>query len=90
MWNTVGEGGMSSLVMYYCGPFHKNEQRQDDQLKPTYSCSAPIRDVALKTYQKQWMIGRGGNRGSGISMLIVQHPDDDDDCLIVLLLHFRK
>ena len=47
-----------------------DEQRQDDQLKPTYSSSVPIRDVILKTCRKQWMIGKGGERGSEISMLI--------------------
>ena len=52
-------------------------QRQDDELEPTYSSSVPIRDVALRTYRKQWMIGRGGERGSGISVLIVRHDDDD-------------
>ena len=43
---------------------------QTHQLEPTYISSLPIRDVALKTYRKQWTIGRGGERGSGISMLI--------------------
>ena len=47
------------------------EQRQDDQLEPTYSSSVPIRDAALQTYQKQWMIGRDGERRLGISVLIV-------------------
>ena len=36
------------------------------------------RDVNLKNCRKQWTIGRGGERGSGISMLIVLHDDDDD------------
>ena len=36
-----------------------------------------IRDVALKTYQRQWTIGKSGERGSGISMLAAQHDDDD-------------
>ena len=55
------------------------EQRQDDQLEPTYSSSVPIRDVTLKTYRKQWTIGNDGERGSGISLLIVRHDDDDQD-----------
>ena len=55
-----------------------HEQRLDNQLKPTYSSSVPIRDVALKTYQKQWTIGRGGERESRISVLIAQHDDDDN------------
>ena len=57
---------------------HMAEQRQDDQLKPTYSSSVPIRDVSLETCRKQWTIGRGGVRGPGISMLIVRHDDYDD------------
>ena len=35
-------------------------QSQDDLLEPTYNSSVPIRDVALKTGQKRWTIGRGG------------------------------
>ena len=37
-----------------------------------------IRDVALKTYQRWWMIGRSGERGSGISVLAARHDDVDD------------
>ena len=29
--------------------------------------------------QKRWMIGRSGERGSGISVLAARHDDDDDD-----------
>ena len=65
--------------MYSCGPLHMADQKQDDQLEPTYNSSVSIQDVALKTYQKQWMIGRGGKRGSGISVLMARHDDDDDD-----------
>ena len=64
--------------MYSCGPLPMDEQRQDVQLKPTYSSSVPIWDKALRICWKQWMIGRRGERGSGISMLIAQHDDDDD------------
>ena len=67
--------------MYSCGPLHMDEQRQDGQHEPTYSRSVPIRDVFLKTSRKQWAIGTGGERGSWISVLIVQHDDDDDDDL---------
>ena len=56
-----------------------DEQREDIQLEPTYSSSVPIRVVVLKTFRKQWMIGRGGERTSGISVLIARHDDDDDD-----------
>ena len=38
-----------------------------------------ILDVAQKTCQKQWTIGRNSERESEISVLIVQHDDDDDD-----------
>ena len=61
------------------------EQRQDDQLERTYSISVPIRDVGLKTCNRQWTIGRDGERGSGISMLMVRR-NDDDACSY---LHFR-
>ena len=77
IWQTRHAG--HSSVMYSCGPLHMNEQRQDDQLEPTYSSSVPIQDVALKTCLKQWAIERGGERGSEISVLIAQHDDDDDD-----------
>ena len=62
--------------MYSCGPLHMDKQRQDIQLEPTYSSSVPIRDVALRIYQKQWTIGWSGKRGSGMSMLIARHDDD--------------
>ena len=55
-----------------------DEQRQDVQLEPTYNNSVPVRNVALRIYRKQWTIGRCGERGSEISMLI-PHDDDDDD-----------
>ena len=44
----------------------------------TYSSYVRIRDVTLKTCQKRWMIGRSGERGSGISVLAARHDDDDD------------
>ena len=56
-----------------------DEQRQDDQLEPTYNSSVPIEDIALKSYRERWAIGRGGERGSGISALAARHDDDDDD-----------
>ena len=63
--------------MHSCGPLHMDEQRENDQLESTYSSSVPIRDVALKTYWKQWTIEKGGEKGSGISVLMAQHDDDD-------------
>ena len=55
------------------------EQKQDDQVEHTYSSYERIRDVALKTGQRRWTIGRSGERGLGISVLAAQHDDDDDD-----------
>ena len=55
--------------MYSCGPLQRDEQWQDVQLEHTYSTSMPILDVAWKTRQGQWMIGRGGERVSEISVL---------------------
>ena len=46
-----------------------------------YNSSVPIQDVALKTYRKRWMIGKGGRKGSVISVLMARHDDDDDDLL---------
>ena len=47
----------------------------------TYSSSVPIRDLALRTCRKQWTIGRGCERGSGISVLmmiyIIHNPSTD-------------
>ena len=36
-----------------------DEQRQDDQLEPTYNISVLKQDVALKTYRKGWKIEKG-------------------------------
>ena len=44
----------------------------------TYSSYVRIRDVALKTCQRRWMMGRSGERGLGISVLVAWHDDDDD------------
>ena len=73
---TAGEARMNSSVMYSYGPPHMAKQKQDDQLEHTYSSYVRIRDVALKTCQKQWMIGRSSERGSGISVLVARHDDD--------------
>ena len=64
--------------MYSYGPPHMAKQKQDDQLKHTYSSYVGIRDVALKTCQERWMIGRSGERGSGISVLTAWHDDEED------------
>ena len=64
--------------MYSYGLPHMAEQKQDHQLEHTFSSYVRIRDVALKTYQRQWTIGRCGERGSKISVLAARHDDDDD------------
>ena len=65
--------------MYTYGPPHMPGQKQDDQLKYTFSSYVRIRDVALKSCQRRWTIGRSGERGSGISVLTARYDDDDDD-----------
>ena len=62
--------------MYSYGPPHIAEQKQDDQLKHTYSSYVRIRDVVLKTFQRRWTIGKSGERGSGISVFAARHDDD--------------
>ena len=55
------------------------KQKLDDQLEHIYSSYARIRDVALKTGQRRWTIGRSGERWSMISVLAARHDDDEDD-----------
>ena len=76
MWDTAGEVITNSLVIYSSGSFHMDEQRQDDQLEPIYSGSVLIQDVALKICPKQYTIEKGSERGSWISVLMVQHNDE--------------
>ena len=52
------------------------KQKQDDQLEHTYSSYVRVRYVALKTCQRRLTIGRSGERGSEISMLVARHDDD--------------
>ena len=61
------------------------EQRQDDQLEPTYNSSVSIQDVTLKIYRKRWTIEKGGGDGLGISVLMARHDDDDDDVAVLSL-----
>ena len=42
----------------------------------TYSSSVGIWGVSLGTFWKWWMMGRGGERRSGISMLMARRDDD--------------
>ena len=71
--------------MYSYGPPHMAKQKQDDQLEHTYSSYVRIRDVTLKTCQKQWMIGRSGKRGSGQEVGEVAREDHHDDELLYLV-----
>ena len=52
-------------------------QKQDDQHEHTFSSYERIRDVALKTCQRRWTIGRSGERESTISVLVARQDDDD-------------
>ena len=69
-------------------PPHMAEQKQDDQLEPTYCSCVRIRDVALNTCQRGWTIGRSGERGPEISVLPAWHDDDDDDIYIYIYFFF--
>ena len=53
------------------------EQKQGDQLEPTYSSSMRIQYIALRTCQKRWTIGSSAERGSWISVLVARQDDDD-------------
>ena len=63
-------------MIYSYGPPHIAEKKQDKQLKHTYSSSVRIRNVALKTCQRRWTIGRSGKRGSGIFLLVARSRDE--------------
>ena len=69
--------------MFSYWPTHMAEQKQGDQLEPTYGSSVRIQDVTPRTCQKQWTIGRSGERGSRISVLETRHDDDDDDSVLL-------
>ena len=53
MPDTAGEARTRSKVMYFCGPPHMANQKQDGQLEHTYSSYVMIRDVTLKTCQRR-------------------------------------
>ena len=69
--------------MYSCGPHSHGRAKAG---RPARTYIQPIRDVALRICRKQWTIGRRGERGSGISLLIVQHDDDDRSAGILFLV----
>ena len=85
MRDSAGEVGTNSWAIRSCGPLHIDEQRQDDQLEPTYNSSVLLQDVALKTYRNRWTIEEGGVRGSGRSVLVASHDDDDDDYIYLVV-----
>ena len=64
--------------MYSCRRPYMDELKLDDQLEHTYSSYVRMWDVAQKTCQRWWTIGRSGERGSGISVLAARHDADDD------------
>ena len=65
--------------MNSCGPLHKDEQRQNDQLESIYNRSVPMQDIARKISRERRTIETGGEKGSGKSVLAARHDDDDDD-----------
>ena len=75
--DTAEEARMNSSVVY----FYMAKQKQDDQLEHTFCSYVKIRGVALKTCQRRWMIGRSGERWSGISVLAARNDDYDDDSI---------
>ena len=64
--------------------------KQDDQLEHTFSSYVRIRDVALKTYQRRWTIGRSGERGSGISVPAARHDDDDNIYICIWIYNYYQ
>ena len=73
--------------MYSCGPPHMDVQEWDDQHELTYSSYVRTRDVTLKTCRRRWMIGRNGEKRSGISAQAARH-DDNDLSLSLSLVQF--
>ena len=82
MQDTAGEAGTNSRVMYSYGTPHMAVQKQDDQHEHRFSNYVRIQDVVQKTCLRGWTIWKGGERGSGISVLPARHDDDGDDIYI--------
>ena len=76
--------------MYSYGPPHIAGQKQDDQLEHTYSSYVRLRNVALKTCQRRWKIGRSGERGPEISVLAAWHDDDVADSVYLEIYIYVK
>ena len=70
-------------LMYSYGPPHMAGQKQDNQHEHTFSSYVRIQDVAMKTCQRRWMIGKSRERGSWISVLVARHDNDDIDIFII-------
>ena len=73
--------------MYSCGPPLMDVQVWDDQHELTYSSYVRTRVVILKTCRRRWVIGRNGERRSGISAQTARHDDDDDILEIKIKCH---
>ena len=58
---------------------HMAGQKQDDQLKHRFSSYVRIRDVALKTCQRRWTIGR-----SGLGISVFQNENLTIRCSLIL------
>ena len=71
--------------MYSYGPPHMAKQKQDDQIELTYSSYVRTQNVTMKTCQRRWIIGRSGEKGSGMSVLAARH--DDDDGIYIYIYH---
>ena len=64
-WRNKGE--LISDVLRWTPAY--GQAKQDDQLEHTYSSYVRIRDIALTTSQRLWIIRRSGERESVISVL---------------------
>ena len=52
---------------------HMAKQKQDDQLELIYSSYVRTQNVNLKTCRRRWIIGRSGERGSGMMMMMINN-----------------
>ena len=79
--------------MYSYGPPHMTGQKQDNQHEHTFSSYVRIWNVALKTCQRWWTIGKSGESRSGISVLVARHDDDRQENLVHIyqrLVHYKQ
>ena len=72
-WRSKDE--LISDVLLWTAPL-MDVQEWDDQHELTYSSYVRTRVVILKTCRRRWMIGRNGERRSGISAQAARHDDD--------------